>query len=265
MAPDELLAGIRDGNDHRGGIRCLRLFRVDRELARALLEEVDRLCAAERGSDVQEREHVTHWTQPTGAVRQFSLLNGSGDFADFRGDHDLSCLGKHFHHADRYPQLAAFVGGFVHAVNFRVNVLGAGAGLAPHEEHSLFLSEVGIPAVRARFHLPLRTSREARMTLDGHMHRFAPRTIYYFNQGCVHAATNPGNVPRIHLVWDLLLTRQAFELMFTDTPAPPGLHRLVGQAQTLRPIGQAAMPRYARIPPHVTPLEAERLTLSPVQ
>ena len=103
------------------------------------------------------------------------------------------------------------------------------------------------------------------MTLDGDVHRFAPRTIYYFNQGCVHAAINPGGAPRIHLVWDLLLTRQVFELMFGDTPAPSGLQRLASNARAVRSLAQEPMHRFARMPPRVTPLEAERLALSPVQ
>jgi hypothetical protein len=265
MQAEELLAGIRDGNAHHGGIVCLRLFRIDCELALALLAEVDRLCKVERGSDVQEREHVTHWTQPTGAVQQFSLLNRSADFSDYLGDHDLSCVGKHFHHAARYPRLAAFIESFPHAINFRVNVLGAGAGLAPHEEHSLFISNAGTPAVRARFHLPLRTSQSARMMLEGDVYRFASRTIYYFNQGCVHAASNPSCDARIHLVWDLLLTPQTFELMFGRAAVPPGMQRLTGDARAVRPLGRAPVSHYARLPPLVTPLEAQQVALCPVQ
>jgi hypothetical protein len=265
MTPDELLTGIRDGNFHCGGIRCLQLFHLESDFARALRNEGIRLCNTERGSDVNEREHVTNWTRPTGAAQQFSLLNRSGDFANFSDDHDLSCLGKHFRHASRYPHLSKFIGYFEHAINFRVNVLGAGTGLSPHEEHSLFLSNLGTPAVRARFHLPLCTSRSARMNLEGHLHRFAPRTIYYFNQGCVHAAANPGSEPRVHLVWDMLLTPQAFELMFGEGTAPPGLRRVATSARSVRVIGNERMPDYARLPPHVTPFEANRLSLSPVQ
>jgi hypothetical protein len=198
-------------------------------------------------------------------VRQFSLLNRNGDFADFREDHDLSCLGKRFHHASRYPRLAAFIGFWPHAINFRVSVLGAGAGLSPHEEHSLFLSAGGTAAVRARFHLPLRTTRGARMMLDGEMHRFRPRTVYYFNQGCVHAAANPGDAPRVHLVWDLLLTPGVFELIFGDGAAPPGLDRVPACRRPMRALATGAIPDYARLPPRVTPREAERLALSPVQ
>jgi Aspartyl/Asparaginyl beta-hydroxylase len=265
MTADELLAGIRDADLHRGGIRCLRLFRVARELARALGAEVDWLCATEQGSDVQEREHVTHWTGPHGAVRQFSLLNRGGGFADFRDDHDLSCRDKKFHQADRYPRLAAFVACFPHAINFRVNVLGVGAGLSPHEEHCLFRSNAGTAAVRARFHLPIRTSRQARMTLEGDVVRFVPRTIYYFNQGSVHAANNGGNAPRIHLVWDMLLTARVFDLMFGDDVPPEGLRRLSRDAQAVPVLARDPIARYARMPPRVTPPEADRLALCPVQ
>lgn len=265
MTPEELLIGIRDADAHRGGIRCLRVFRLERTLGRVLRGEVLRLCEAEASSDVQEREHVTHWTRPVGAVRQFSLYNRSGDSADFRGDHDLSCRDKRFHFAARYPQLAVFVDSLPHLINFRVNVLGPGAGLSPHEEHSLFLSRSGSTAVRARFHLPIQTSRGARMMLEGDQYRFAPRTVYYFNQGCVHGADNPSGAPRIHLVWDQLLSQDVFDLAFGSRPVPIGWRRLQGNDRAVPMTAGGSVPSYSRLPPLTTSKEAERVALSPVQ
>lgn len=262
---DRLLAGIRDGNYHAGGIRCLRLFALERSLALALRAEIDRICDSETGSDVQDRCHVTHWAGPEGAVTQYSLLNRSGDFADFRTDHDLSCIGKRFYHGTRYPCLDRFISQFPHAVNFRINVLGPNAALAPHEEHSIFRSEAGSPAIRARFHVPIRTQRHARMTLDGHVFRFIPRVLYYFNQGCVHDAANLGDRARIHLVWDMLLTQQTFDMMFGDAPSPDGLGRIAVADRCIRPIGHRTVNRYALLPPLIAPFEARRLTISPVQ
>ncbi|MBG0794474.1 aspartyl/asparaginyl beta-hydroxylase domain-containing protein [Methylocystis sp. H62] len=262
---DRLLGGIRDGNYHAGGIRCLRLFTLERNLSLALRGEIDRLCAAETGSDVQQCGHVTHWARPRGCVRQFSLLNRSGDFTDYRDDHDLSCLGKRFHHSKTYPSLASFIALFPHSINFRVNLLGPNSALALHEEHSLFMSRAGAPAVRARFHLPIRSHRQARMQLDGQAFRFLPRSIYYFNQGCVHDATNPGPATRIHLVWDMLLTGETFALMFGADLAAADLRRIEPAARFPRCLGRADPGHYVSIPPLVTPLEARRLTLSPVQ
>jgi hypothetical protein len=59
--------------------------------------------------------------------------------------------------------------------------------------------------------------------LDGGIYHLAPGIIYFVNHGCVHSARNGGADDRIHLVWDTLLTREAFELMFgnavLDLPA----------------------------------------------
>ena len=103
------------------------------------------------------------------------------------------------------------------------------------------------------------------MTLDCEVFRFVPRTIYYFNQGCVHAASNPGDAPRIHLVWDQLLTPDAFALMFGGAPVPHGLLRIPNEARPVRTLARVPMPHYARLAPCVTPWEADRLALSPVQ
>jgi Aspartyl/Asparaginyl beta-hydroxylase len=257
----DLLAGIRNGNYHAGGIRSLRLFRVERDFARSLRRDVDRICANEPGSDVQDAAHVTHWTRPKGRVLQFSLLNRSGDFADYRDDHDLSIRGKRFHHGERYPDLSRFIALFPHCLNFRINLLGPGAALRPHEEHSLFMSCAGTPAVRARFHLPVRTQAAARMRLDGQEFEFLPRTIYYFNQGCVHDAENRGTAARVHLVWDLLLTAEAFDLMFGSGVPPLGLHRIDPSARSPRVLERLDRVDYVAVPPLVTPGQARKLAL----
>lgn len=268
---DALLEGIRDADAHRAGIRCLRLFRVDRGVARALRAEVLALCECEAHSDVQEQEHVTHWTRPYGAVSQWSLWNRHGDFADFRDDHDLSCLGKAFHHAARYPVLAELASALPHLINLRINALGPGAGLRPHEEHSVYPDGNGGACVRARFHLPIATSRGARMMLDGDVVRFAPRAVYYFNQGCVHAADNPSDDRRVHLVWDQLLTAEVGRVMFGDdatapSAAPvPGWTRCLGGERQVRRYARMPVPAHACQPPLATPREANRVRWAAVR
>src|SRR6266496_2892825 len=90
MNAEALLAGICDGNYHEGGIRCLQLFRVVEDYFGQLQADVERLCRTECGSRVGKAGHITNWTQPHGEVIQFSLLNASGRYDDFRTDHDLS-------------------------------------------------------------------------------------------------------------------------------------------------------------------------------
>ena len=105
-----------------------------------------RLTEAERASDVGDPTHVTNWTRPRGTVLQFSLFNASGRFDDFSCDHDFSSFGKRFHSGSSYPELARLIDWLPNIVNFRVNVMGPHASLAPHEEHALVRSRTGAVA-----------------------------------------------------------------------------------------------------------------------
>ncbi|MFF0448787.1 aspartyl/asparaginyl beta-hydroxylase domain-containing protein [Streptomyces sp. NPDC004609] len=244
-----VLHGIRDANYHRPGIRCLRLFSADPPTLDALLTEVTRLRARQRPSLPGAPGHVTAWAGPRGRVEQFSLLNASGRTDDFSRDHDLSCAGKRFHHGVRHPALAALAGSLPHLVNFRVNVLGPGATLAPHEEHSVVRSRTGTVGIRARFHLPLVTRPGATLLLDGDVHHLRAGTVYLVNHGCVHAAENGGTAERIHLVWDMLLTAEAAEAMFGRGPAPAGFTRI--RERAVPPEATRPVTRWERIAPHV--------------
>ena len=130
MTPRELFDGIRKGNFHCGGIRCLKLMRLHGSHFTAMRQEIARICKSEQPSNVGSSDHITNWTRPRGEVLQFSLLNLSGSTSDFSGDHDLSTFGKRFHHAREYPAVAAFIDSFPDILNLRVNILGAGARLA---------------------------------------------------------------------------------------------------------------------------------------
>jgi hypothetical protein len=215
----ELLGGLRRADYHHdGGIRCLQLFRLSPGYAAGLRSEVERLCQAERGSDVTRPSHVTHWTRPLGMVTQFSLLSKSGRYDDYSTDHDLSCRGKSFHGQSTYPLLSMFVAAFPHAVNFRVNVLGPGAELRPHEENLVIRTRNGKVGARVRLHLPVITNPGAELVLDGSVFSLSADTVYLVNHGCVHSARNGGSASRVHLVFDLLLTQDVFDRLFGGSP-----------------------------------------------
>ena len=84
MTPRELLNGLRDGNFHEGGIRCLRLIRLHDGFFAGLQSEAAQLCEREQPSEVRARDHVTNWTRPRGEVLQFSLFNLSGSAGDLQ-------------------------------------------------------------------------------------------------------------------------------------------------------------------------------------
>jgi hypothetical protein len=217
MTPDAFFRGLHSGGSP--AIRCLRLFHLAGEYFERLRDEVIALVLTQEASDVGAADHVTNWTRPHGPVRQFSLFNASGRFDDFSADHDGSCFGKRFHKRASYPAISHFIDGFPHAVNFRINVMGPGGRLSPHQENVLIRTKAGSLGARVRCHLPIATNESAEMMLDGGIYHLEAGVIYFVNHGCVHSARNGGAQDRIHLVWDMLLTRNAFELMFgTHTP-----------------------------------------------
>jgi len=265
MTAETLLAGIRDGDYHDGDIRCLPLFRLKNEYFAALRADVMRLCQTERASDVRAPEHITHWARPVGLVVQFSLLNASGRFDDFSVDHDQSCFGKQFHHVEAYPTLAAFVAAFPHTINFRANMMAPGASLSPHEEHAVIRTRAGTVGARARFHLPIVTNPRAEVMLDGSAYHLAVGVIHFVHHGRVHSARNGGDEPRIHLVWDLLLTREAFAFMFGQAAHPEPFVRIAGHEQTLAPLRTERVGACVRLPRVISRDDADQLDWCPVQ
>jgi hypothetical protein len=253
----ELLAGIRDANYHRGGIRCMRLFQVESGFLDRLVNEATQLCAVESASQADRPGHVTRWAGPYGRVRQYSLLNRSGQYDDFSTDHDLSCFGKRFRAGSRYPSLAQFVGAFAHAVNFRIHAMDPGSGLSTHEEHTVIRARDGRVGIRARFHLPLVTNPAAEVTLDGRVYHLEQGAIFFVNNGCIHSARNGGGEVRIHLVWDLLLTRDMLELMFGDRPFEGlALQRVPTREQTPSSLAAARVEHVRTFPAPVPENEA---------
>jgi hypothetical protein len=253
-----LLNGVRDGNDHVGGIRCLKLFRLEEAYFSELRDEVARLIETECASDVCDPRHITNWTKPRGEVLQFSLLNISGSYDDFTTDHNLSKDGKHFHGPQCYASLSSLVSALPDLVNLRINVLGPGASLSAHEEHAIVRVRGKICA-RVRFHLPVITNPRAELTLDGHVYHLLPGTIYFINHGCVHSACNNGPQQRVHLVWDMLLTREVFDAMFGAGDLPLPLRQIPEEEQLSEPLRKERVGAFERIPPSVTPEETARL------
>ncbi len=260
MNARELLDGIQRGDEHSSGILCLKLFRVTRAFMAELRSDVERLCQSQLSSDVTRPEHITYWTRPFGEVAQFSLLNASGRYDDFSSDHNLSCFGKQFHGAQAYPALARLISVFPHLVNFRINWLGPRSGLSPHKEHALIRTRSATVGARLRFHLPITTNPFAELMVGGRIYHLDERTIYCVNHGCVHSAKNDGALPRIHLVWDMLLTKQAFECMFGDKSSSLSeLTRLPAEERELIPLRNEHIGAYRQLSPLVYPEESSEL------
>jgi hypothetical protein len=235
MTLSEIITAVSAADLEKPAVRCIRLFDLSPDFFALLRQECVDLLRTERPSEVANRSHVTHWTKPRGTVLQFSLLNRTGHFNDTSSDHDMSCLNKRFHAADRYPNLGALISAFPHSINFRMNVLSPGAALSPHREPVCFRARNGEIGLRLRLHLPIVTNAAAEVVLDDQVFVFEEGQIALFNQGCVHSAMNGGGTDRLHLVWDMLLTQKAAQLLFGNEPPPFPAARYSAVEQMLPP------------------------------
>lgn len=269
MDEKQLFEGILKGQFHQGGIKCLKLFDVDAHFFEKLKNEALTFVQQFSPSDVSQAGHITHWTAPFGKAVQFSLLNASGKPDDTSTDHNSSTQGKRFHHATSYPTLAQWISFFPHAINMRLNGMGQKSGLSPHEERILNKDpKAKKKYLKVRFHLPLQTNPQAHVLMDGELFHFEAGSIYYFNNGTVHSARNLGQEMRFHLVWDMLLTKETFELMFLKTTAPNMFTPRKDQAQEVRPVGEVAVTSYqttGRVQKWFDLCRLDRIYLKPYQ
>lgn len=194
---------------HLGGLITRPLFRLDPAWFSAIQADVSALLGTQPGSNVADPAHPTHWVNPWGQARQFSLFNQTGETADFLKDFNSQTEGKRFWHED-LPSLGRLVNAFAPAlVNFRLNELSPGSGLHPHEE-----PVASARGAILRFHIPVFTNPSAEMVLEQRKYHFEPGVLYFFNKGCVHAAINNGTAPRHHFVFDMPLTPWVYEMLF---------------------------------------------------
>ena len=226
MKANELFDGIGRGQFHKpGALRCLRLFKVDKDFLKLLQDEVRSFMASQPPSHVVDGDHVTNWTKPYGKALQWSLKNRSGKTNDHSSDHDNDYRGKKFGLADEFPRIAQVVDQWPEATNFRLNSMWPQSGLSPHEEDVCFKHQ-GKGVCKVRLHLPVIADRHSLQLLDGEKFNFKAGEVYYFNNGCVHAAENRSETDqRVHLVWDQWLSESVAEQFLGEVDRPAWLWR----------------------------------------
>lgn len=236
MNPENLFRELIKANYHKGGIKCLRLFRLEKDFFESLKDEVVQITTKEKPSNVREKTHISHdATKPSGNCFHFHLLNSSGRLDDPSEDYNRSVLEKKFHQANQFPNLAKFINEFPHSMNMKLLVLGGNSDLKPHES-DIVLNQDKKSSIQVRFHLPIITNIRSEVLLDNDFFHFEAGSIFLFNHGCVHSALNHGDQDRCHLVWDMLLTKETFELMFSNKPSIPSfLERLIGVEKIVYP------------------------------
>ncbi len=259
--PQEVIKELVLGNYAKeSSYKARELFTLEEHFFQQVKEDVLRLLQNESSSNVAQKNHATYWAGPGGKAIQFSLLNSSGRFDDYSVDHIKSVKGKKFHHAKKYPALAKFIRMFPDAINFRANLFGANSALNQHREDITIPHKKNKNALRVRFHLPIQTNDQVQMFVGGNYYHFEEGKLYFFHNGCVHAAFNRHPTEdRVHLVWDMLLTKDTYERMFSgESPA----EALFSSGNIpVEPIGYGEITRHPSKRGKITLKEALEITL----
>lgn len=212
----QILKGLARGNFHHAdGIRALYLGPMDEMFIADLKANVSNIMEHRQPSIVREGEHTTGWTKPRGRVEQWSLYNNHGRTDDTSNDFEYRVEDKRVINNPPSPSIAALCK-LPSVVNMRLNIIHPGSSLSPHEEHITRRVGHNQVSMRARFHIPLWTNPGCKMLADGNLYHFEEGNLYLFNNGCVHGAINDGDSARAHLVFDLLMTQAAMDIMFRD-------------------------------------------------
>jgi hypothetical protein len=214
-----IVTELLKADNHTGGLKTLFVEKPDNFLL--IKQECLDIYQNYKPSDVTDKNHRTYWTNPYGEAKQWSLWNDSGLFDENASISSTpeSIKSKKFHHGDRFPYLKNFLNLWPDKLNARLNLLSPGSGLGQHEEQ---IQQVWGEhnSIRIRFHLPIITNNKCLVFLDGEWFHFEEEKIYFFNNGCVHAAQNNSEIERLHLVWDCLLTKEILKKLENGISVP---------------------------------------------
>jgi hypothetical protein len=145
-----------------------------------------------------------------GGVMQWTLFSPNPDMA-VPMKKALQTPGKiMFHHADKYPVVAAFLSKHPELMTCRIIGVGPGGGVPKHKDANM---AGGI--VTCRFHLPIQTAEGIDMELDGKLVEMKEGMAYLFNFGLEHRSFNRSQTTRLHLIWDLPLIPEVCRRLLT--------------------------------------------------
>ena len=214
---DRIQSIIKANYGHEGpGVLQTRIVHA-KSLVDKFVLEAKRIAGKEPPSEVALETHATNWVGCWGRVSQWSLVNYTGEFqgtyADTAPCDWRSPKGKRFHHADSYPVIARLLSSRPHLVNARLNVIWPGSGLNVHEENVILRMPDGHPRLKIRFHLPLKTNPKAWLGVVSWWYQLGRGIVYYVHNGQPHLAMNDGSEPRIHIVWDEILSSETADLL----------------------------------------------------
>jgi len=211
----------------------LRLHNLTHDFQERLRKEVLQVMEEHKGADVSSKLHPINWVLSYGRTSSYSLIAASGNVSDASDLLTFDTSKKKFAHASRFPAIDELMKLFPDTTNWRINVLHEsdpgseevarvqGSGFSPHRAYILHEVRDTVTTemktvLRMKFHLPIVTNPYVDMHQYDTSYVFNPGEIYFFTNGCAHSVENRGNGPRIHIIWDMLLSEDTWNRSFGE-------------------------------------------------
>jgi len=224
----------------------MRLHKLSPAFFEQVKQETLRMIEKNAAVDVSSKTHPIQWVLSYGRTASYSLIAASGNVSDTSDLLTFDTQKKHFSQAEQYPALDTLMKLFPHTTNWRINVLhesDAGSasavryqasGFSPHRAYILHEVRDTVTGddktvLRMKFHLPIVTNDYVDMHQYDRSYVFHPGDVYFFTNGIPHSVENRGNGPRIHLIWDMLLSEDTWNRSFGEGPdLHPSVQRIIG-------------------------------------
>ena len=187
--------------------RLIPCLRVKDSIMNGIEKEVLTLIKNYNIPEIGIKRHDTDFVKPYGTVTQACLYNTTGNILDFTTDYKRRKNGKFFidsNFKNIHDIFKFFQNNLIH---FWLLGISKNSGLSPHK----VLTHKFGKNLRCKFHLPIITNSSAWVMLDWKKFWLKRGIIYFFNEACIHTASNDGDTTRYHLVWDCNLDVNLFE------------------------------------------------------
>lgn len=163
---------------------------------------------------IKAEDHKKLYDQLHGGYRSFQLLRPEPGWTDiyYGLSSDTDYNQWKFWAEDTYPNIAKSLKSYPSCFNCCIG------GFLPHSRFTIHRE----PIIKqyhdkwfmiCRFHIPLTTNSKCSNYIGDGLYHFDEGNMYFFNVAGKHDGRNESDVPRYHLVYDLILTEQVINML----------------------------------------------------
>lgn len=189
-----------------------------------ILEKGDKEFYRDDDDIIKVSDHIKLHDQLYGGCRSFQLLRPEPGWHEiYNGlSSDVDYNQWKFWAGDEYPNLFKFIKSLTSCYNCCIN------GFLPHSKFTVHREPI-VKKFRnkwvmiCRFHIPILTNNKCLNYVGDGLYHFEEGYNYFFNVAAKHDGRNDSDLPRYHLLYDLILTEKVIDMLRSATTVFPNM------------------------------------------